>query len=83
MFVSGFSDREATMKTIKELRTERGWTQLELANHLGVTPSSVYNWERGKFEPRLSQVRALALLFEVPMEEIAMTDADRLRHETA
>ncbi len=58
------------MKTIKELRDEKGWTQLELANHLGVTPSTVYNWERGRFEPRLSQLRDLARVFAVRMDEI-------------
>ncbi len=58
------------MKTIRELRDEKGWTQLELANHLGVTPSTVYNWERGRFEPRLSQLRDLARVFNIRMDEI-------------
>ncbi len=58
------------MKTIRELRDEKGWTQLELANQLGVTPSTVYNWERGRFEPRLTQLRDLARVFAVRMDEI-------------
>ncbi len=58
------------MRTIRELRQERGWTQLELANRVGVTPSSVYNWESGKFEPKASQLRALARAFAVSMDEI-------------
>ncbi len=58
------------MKTIRELRDEKGWTQLELANQLGVTPSTVYNWERGRFEPRLTQLRDLARVFGVRMDEI-------------
>ena len=58
------------MKTIRAFRLERGWTQLGLANRLGVTPSTVFNWERGKFEPKASQLRALARLFEVSMDEI-------------
>ncbi len=62
------------MKTIQELRKERGWTQLELANKLSVTPSAIYNWERGKFEPRATQLRQLARVFEVPMDDIAMVE---------
>ena len=58
------------MRTIRELRQERGWTQLDLANRLGVTPSSVYNWESGKFEPKASQLRALARAFGVTMDDI-------------
>ncbi len=58
------------MKTILELRTERGWTQLELASRLGVTPVTVYNWERGKHMPTATQLRALARAFDVRMDDI-------------
>lgn len=58
------------MKTIRELRQEAGETQLQLAVAIGVTPSSVYNWERGQFEPKASQLRALAKHFNVSMDEI-------------
>lgn len=57
-------------KAIKELRVEAGLTQLELANKVGVTPSSVYNWERGKTEPTATNLRDLALALGVAMEEI-------------
>ena len=58
------------MKTIRELRQERGWTQLDLANAIGVTPVTVFNWERGEHEPKASQLRALARAFGVSMDEI-------------
>ena len=58
------------MKTIKELREERGWTQLQLGNKLGVTPVTVYNWERGRHVPTAAQVRALARAFGVSMDDI-------------
>ena len=58
------------MQTIRELRQARRWTQLELANRLGVTPATVYNWERGKYEPEASQVRAITQFFGVSMDEI-------------
>lgn len=62
------------MKTIKELREDRGWTQLELANRLGVTPSTIYNWERGRFEPRLGQARDLARELGVRLDELVFQD---------
>lgn len=58
------------MKTIRDLRRSAGMTQLELAVRLGVTPVTVYNWERGKYEPKASQLRALARVFGVSMDEI-------------
>lgn len=71
------------MRTIKELREERGWTQLDLANHVGVTPSTVYNWERGKFEPRYSQLRLLALAFGVAMDDILPWEGFELEKSAA
>ncbi len=64
------------MKTIRALREERGWTQLELANRLKVTPATVYNWERGRYEPRASQFREIARLFDVPMESLELVEGE-------
>ncbi len=58
------------MKTIRQLREERGETQLQVAFALGVTPATVYNWERGQFEPKASQLRAIAKHFGVSMDDI-------------
>ena len=60
------------MKTIRELRDEHGWTQLELAVKVGVTPLTVYNWERGKYEPSASKLRQIAQAFDVSMDDIAL-----------
>lgn len=64
------------MRTIKQLREEAGLTQLALANRLDVTPTTVYNWERGKHMPTIIQLRALALAFGVKMEDIAIVGVD-------
>lgn len=58
------------MKTIRQLRETAGETQLQLAVAVGVTPATVYNWERGQFEPKASQLRALAKHFAVSMDDI-------------
>lgn len=64
------------MKSIRELREERGWSPAELADRLGVSLASVYNWEAEKHEPRASQFKALAQLFDVPMESIRVPGED-------
>jgi transcriptional regulator with XRE-family HTH domain len=61
------------MKTIRQLREVAGMTQLELAVKLGVTPGTVGNWERGVFEPKALQLRALARAFNVSMDEIDLS----------
>lgn len=58
------------MKTIRELREEAGLTQFQLALKVGVTPTTVSAWERGVYEPRASQLRKLAEVFGVPMDQI-------------
>jgi transcriptional regulator with XRE-family HTH domain len=58
------------VKTIRQLREQQGETQLQLAVALGVTPATVYNWERGQFEPKASQLRAIARHFDVSMDDI-------------
>ncbi|CAA9577535.1 MAG: hypothetical protein AVDCRST_MAG88-2963 [uncultured Thermomicrobiales bacterium] len=65
------------MKTIRQLREERGWTQLQLAIQLGITPVTIYNWERGKSEPRVSQFRQLARLFDISMDDLALVGEER------
>ena len=70
------------MRTIRRLREERGWTQLEVAYRLGVTPVTIYNWERGRTEPRVSQFRQLARLFGVSMDDITL-DGEDLPSEAA
>ena len=68
-------------KTIRALRQERGWTQLELAVKLGVQLSTVANWEAGRTLPRVPDLRKLAQLFNVCMEEIAPEAELRRAHE--
>ncbi len=58
------------MRTIRELRETAGLTQLQLAHELGCTPSAVYNWERGRNEPKATQLRAMARVFGVSMDVI-------------
>jgi transcriptional regulator with XRE-family HTH domain len=58
------------MKTLKEIREEKGVTQLEVAFGIGVTPATVANWETGRSEPKARHLRALAEFLGVSMEAI-------------
>lgn len=79
----GVRREESAVKTIRELREERDWTQLELAYKLKVTPATVSNWERGIYEPKASQLRAIARLFGVSMDDIALVGDEKLAARAA
>lgn len=44
---------------IKQIRTELGLTQKELANKLGVTHISVWKWEKGRARPHKTFVNKI------------------------
>ncbi len=50
---------------IKLLREQKGWTQIELADKLGVSKSSVSQWESGMKEPRMGMIQKIADIFGV------------------
>ena len=60
------------MKTIRELRRERGWTQFALALKVGVQPQAVYLWESGRRTPQVPQLRRLGQIFGLCSDEIAL-----------
>ncbi len=60
------------MKTIRQLRQERGWTQFELALQVGVQPQAVYLWESGRRVPQVPQLRKLGELFVMCSDDIAL-----------
>ena len=47
---------------ISELRKERGWTQLELAQKLNVTDKAVSKWERGAGFPDIKLIERWQML---------------------
>jgi putative transcriptional regulator len=64
-------DRPVAMRnTLPELRAQRGWTQGELAERLGVSRQTVNAVETERYEPSLSLAFAIAKLFELPIETI-------------
>lgn len=67
-------------ETIKQLRTDKGLTQKELAEQLFVTPQAVSRWENGEVEPSVGTLSLLAKIFGVSVsalvgEEVAVAQA--------
>ena len=60
-------------KTIKELRKNRGLTQEELAEKIGVTAQAISKWENESGMPDLSQIVPLAHVFGVSTDTILGT----------
>ena len=55
---------------VKVLRVERGWSQVELGEKIGISRQSVYAIESGKFDPSLPVAFRIAELFGMRIEEI-------------
>ena len=60
-------------KTIKELRKNRGLTQEELAEKIGVTAQAISKWENESGMPDLSQIVPLAHIFGVSTDTLLGT----------
>ena len=55
---------------LRVLRAEKGWSQAELAERLGVSRQTVNAIETGKYDPSLPLAFKLARTFERPIESI-------------
>jgi len=55
---------------VRELRTEKGWTQTELAERLDVSRQTIHAIENGIYDPSLPLAFTIARLFKKSIEEI-------------
>jgi len=55
---------------LRELRAERGWSQAELGEKLGVSRQAINALETDKHDPSLSLAFRIADLFGLPIEAI-------------
>jgi putative transcriptional regulator len=65
---------------IRQLRTDRGWTQAALADLLDVSRQTVNALETGRYDPSLPLAFRLARLLDQPLE--AIFDPEDERHAT-
>jgi putative transcriptional regulator len=61
---------------LRVLRAERGWTQEELAERLGVSRQTVHAIEAGKYDPSLPLAFKVARLFGRAIEDVFHPDGD-------
>ena len=56
---------------LRELRKKSGYTQIELAEKTGVSRSTVYDWESGKYPPTdANNIAALEDVFSLDRGEL-------------
>lgn len=58
------------MKSVYEIRTERGLTQAALGRAAGVSQATVCQIERGKRMPTIKTARRLAAVLGIPWTEL-------------
>lgn len=66
---------------ISSLRKEKGMTQLELAEKMGVTDKAVSKWERDLSYPDLNSIPKLAEIFGVSVEDLMQNRLESQREE--
>ena len=59
---------------VRELRTERGWSQGDLADKLEVSRQTINAIETGKYDPSLPLAFRIAWLFEVTIEGVFLPE---------
>ncbi|MFZ6759086.1 helix-turn-helix transcriptional regulator [Undibacterium sp. Ji50W] len=55
---------------VRELRTQREWSQAHLADLLEVSRQTVNAIETGRYDPSLPLAFSIAKLFQLPIEKI-------------
>jgi len=72
------SAQEGQMRNkLHVLRAERGWSQAELADRLGVSRQTVNAVETGKYDPSLPLAFKIGRLFKQPIEAIFEDSEER------
>jgi len=56
--------------SLRELRSERDWSQAELAKRAGVSRQTINAIETGKYDPSLPLAFALARIFKSKIEDM-------------
>ncbi|MBO7475200.1 MAG: helix-turn-helix transcriptional regulator [Ruminococcus sp.] len=66
---------------IKELRTEKGWSQEVLAQHVYVSRQTISNWETERSYPDVHSLLILSDLFGVSIDELIKGDVDTMKEK--
>ena len=58
------------------MRKGKGWTQLQLAEQLSVSPQAVSKWECGEAVPDIQKCKKLADIFQVSLDDLVNYEKD-------
>jgi transcriptional regulator with XRE-family HTH domain len=61
-------------RQLAEMRRERGLTQAEVAERVGIHPSQLHRYEAGTAQPTLPVLRGLALALQASIDSLVFTD---------
>lgn len=62
------------METIRHFRRNKGWTQEQLANAVGVKRAVISKYESGMVSPSYNMVQKIAAALDIPVTELVGDD---------
>lgn len=68
---------ERNFMNLKRIRIEKGITQEQLANQVGVLNTSICNYESGTREPNIETLKKLATALDVTVDELLEDNNDK------
>ena len=66
---------------LEALRTQKGWTQQELGDRVGVSRQTIISLERGRYNPSILLAFRLSRQFEVQIEDLLIFSDEEDFHE--
>lgn len=71
------------MISLKEARKAAGLTQIEAANYIHVTQSTICHWEQGLKTVPIDKLRQLSKLYDTPMADIEASEISEGKYITS
>ena len=81
IFCYNFFDMKNFGEKLKELRIEKGLSQIHLAKIIGVSQKAIDYWERNVNEPKASYIISLVRTFDLTFDEFFQISSKTLQHE--
>lgn len=69
-------DKEKTGKMIRQARIDKGYTQSELGDLVGVSNKAISRWENGETFPDIGVIEPLAQILELQIQDIVVGSKD-------
>ncbi len=76
-------DKKKTGELIKKMRIEKGYTQLELGDLLGVSNKAVSRWENGDSFPDIGVLENLSQILDLKIQDIVIGEVVESSYDTA